>query len=122
MFTPPVETIKREARVKSLLSTFGVATYAEVGLAFIFAVTPMMVLTLVDPDKPHPFVLAAGALMILIGEWEEGDIMSNPDMHDGLFLKGGPMGSDESYYEVGRGEFESVDPVLENGSLSPNHP
>jgi hypothetical protein len=27
--------------------------------AFIFAVTPMMVLTLVDPDHPHPLVRAA---------------------------------------------------------------
>jgi hypothetical protein len=27
--------------------------------AFIFAVTPMMVLTLVDPVNPHPLVRAA---------------------------------------------------------------
>lgn len=74
----------------------------EVGMAFLFAVTPMMVLTLIDPDAPHPLVRAAGALVMLLGEWERGDVMGDPRMHDGLFLRGGPLGGNESYYREAR--------------------
>ena len=50
-------------------------------------------LTLIDHENPHPLVSAAGVLVILLGEWERGNVMADMGgSHDNLFLKGGPSG------------------------------